>query len=131
MSSIAKNDNPKPLILLVEDNETIRNAFCILLEESGYRVLQAGSGQTALRMATDHAPDLVLLDIGLPDIDGLDVVRRLRAEEATAELPVVALTGHALETDRDACMAAGCTAYLTKPIDTQQLLRSLPEYLSR
>jgi CheY-like chemotaxis protein len=118
-----------PLILLVEDNETIRNAFTILLEESGYRVIQAGSGEMALQISSGQAPDLILLDLGLPDIGGLEVVRNLKAREATRDIPVVALTGRALETDQEACLAAGCAGYLTKPIDAGHLLRRIPEFL--
>lgn len=118
-----------PLILLVEDNETIRNAFSILLEESGYRVLQASSGKDAVQLAARDAPDLILLDLGLPDINGLEVTRTLKAREDTRDIPVVALTGRALETDREACLAAGCAGYLTKPINTAELLRRLPEFL--
>ncbi|CAN5669748.1 cell-cycle response regulator DivK [soil metagenome] len=113
-------------VLLVEDNETIRNAFAILLEESGYAVLQAGSGAEALRIAGENTPDLILMDLGLPDMNGLEVTRRLKSASETQAIPVVALTGHALETDHAACLAAGCTAYLTKPIDTAQLLEQIP-----
>ncbi|HEX7239587.1 MAG TPA: response regulator [Longimicrobiaceae bacterium] len=118
-----------PLVLLVEDNEAIRNAFSILLGESGYRVLEAASGAAAMETATSRRPDLILLDLGLPDMGGLEVARTLRAREETRDTPIVALTGRALETDQEACFAAGCTGYLTKPIDTEQLLRVLPTYL--
>ncbi len=118
-----------PRILLVEDNEAIRGAFSILLEESGYAVLQAGSGGEALEASTSAPPHLILLDLGLPDMSGLDVARALRAREETRSTPIVALTGRALETDQAACMEAGCTDYLTKPIDTEQLLRVIAEHL--
>jgi CheY-like chemotaxis protein len=112
-------------VLLVEDNETIRNAFGILLEESGYEVVQAATGAAALESAQGSPPDLVLLDLGLPDMPGLDVARRLSADPDTAAVPILAITGRALETDRDACLAAGCAGYLTKPVDTRQLLRQV------
>lgn len=118
-----------PLLLLVEDNETIRNAFAILLEESGYAVLQAATGAEALRMAGEQSPDLILLDLGLPDINGLQVARTLTSREETRRIPIVALTGRALETDQEACLAAGCSGYLTKPINTEELLRRVPEFL--
>lgn len=118
-------------VLLVEDNETIRNAFAILLEESGYAVLQAGSGAEALRIAGgEDTPDLILMDLGLPDMNGLEVTRRLKAASETQAIPVVALTGRALETDHAACLAAGCAAYLTKPIDTARLLERIPALLN-
>jgi two-component system, cell cycle response regulator DivK len=118
-------------ILLVEDNETIRGAFAILLEDSGYEVLQAGSGSEALEIATREHPDLVLMDLGLPDLNGLEVTRRIKAEPATADVVVVAITGRALETDQAACLAAGCSGYLAKPIDTRQLLERIPVFLGR
>jgi two-component system cell cycle response regulator DivK len=120
----------KPLILLVEDNETIRNAFSILLEESGYRVTQASSGAEALAVPDREVPDLVLMDLGLPDMNGLEVTRQLKSEKSTREVPVIALTGRALETDQEACLAAGCAGYLSKPINTEQLLRQIPEFLN-
>jgi len=116
-------------ILLVEDNETIRRAFAILLEESGYQVLQAGSGREALEVTAKSAPHLVLMDLGLPDMNGLEVTRALKSDPSTRNIAVVAITGRALESDREACRAAGCSGYLTKPIDTQQLLRKIPEFL--
>lgn len=120
-----------PTILLVEDNEAIRGAFTILLQESGYRVLAASTGRDAVDTATRELPDLVLLDLGLPDIGGLEVARTLRGRAGTREIPIVALTGRALEVDQEACFAAGCTGYLTKPIDTEQLLRILPTFLEQ
>jgi CheY-like chemotaxis protein len=118
-------------ILLVEDNETIRHAFRILLEDSGYEVIEAASGEDALRRADEEQPDLILLDLGLPDVGGLEVTRRIRSSDRTREIVVIALTGRALETDEDACLAAGCTAYLSKPIDSAGLLRKIGEYVGR
>lgn len=120
----------QPLILLVEDNDTIRGAFCILLEESGYRVAQAANGRDALLAARERQPDLILMDLGLPDTSGLDVTRQLKADSGTRPIPVVALTGRALETDEQACREAGCDGYLSKPVDTAQLLRKIPEFIA-
>jgi two-component system, cell cycle response regulator DivK len=118
------------LILLVEDNETIRHAFSILLEDSGYRVHEAGTGAEAISAAERVKPDLILMDLGLPDMNGLEVTRRIRANPRTSEQIIVALTGRALETDQQACIAAGCTGYLAKPIDSEQLLNRIPEFLA-
>jgi DNA-binding response OmpR family regulator len=120
----------EPLVLVVEDSDAIRAAFTILLEESGYAVAAAATGAEAVRLAGDRAPDLVLLDLGLPDIPGLDVLRRIRANPTTAHVPVVALTGRDDEADRGALLAAGCAAYLVKPVDTQQLIRSIPGWIA-
>jgi two-component system, cell cycle response regulator DivK len=114
-------------VLLVEDNETIRHAFRILLEDSGYAVQEAASGQEAIDQAQADPPSVILMDLGLPDISGLDVTRRLRAAPRTCDVPVIALTGRALETDETACLEAGCTAYLSKPIDSAGLLRKIGE----
>ena len=83
-----------------------------------------------MRLAGERAPDLVLLDLGLPDISGLDVARRIKSNPATARIPLVALTGRDDSLDRDALLAAGCADYLVKPVDTQQLIRSLPSYIA-
>jgi CheY-like chemotaxis protein len=119
---------PEPSVLLVEDNEAIRGAFTVLLEESGYRVRGAPSGADALRLAGEDRPDLVILDLGLPDVNGLEVARALRRAPETARIPIVALTGQALETHREASLASGCSVYLTKPVDTHELLRIISEF---
>lgn len=116
-------------ILLVEDNETIRNAFAILLEDSGYLIEQAGSGAEAMDKVAAEKPDLVLMDLGLPDGSGLEITRKLKANPETRDTRVVAVTGRTLETDRAACMKAGCVGFLSKPINTQELLRRIPEFL--
>ncbi|MQA90662.1 MAG: response regulator [Gemmatimonas sp.] len=118
-------------MLLVEDNETIRNAFAVLLRESGYVVEQAASGADALARAAEMDPDLILMDLGLPDMNGLEVTRRLKKDPATARARVIAITGRALETAYEACIAAGCSAYVAKPVDTRLLLRIIEEELGK
>ena len=122
---------PLPSVLLVEDSEAIRTAFTILLEETGYLVHAAEDGHEAVRTATEHEPDLVLLDMGLPGMDGLDVVRTLKAQPSTAAIPVIALTGRDDSGSRRACMQAGCAEYILKPINTQALLRTVAQHLRR
>jgi CheY-like chemotaxis protein len=117
-------------VLLVEDSDAIRGAFTILLEDAGYTVLGAGTGADALRLAADRVPDLVLLDMGLPDMTGLDVVRRIKGDRTTAGIAVVAVTGRDEDADRKACLAAGCAAYIVKPVNTQKLVRDLPGFMS-
>lgn len=116
-------------VLLVEDSDAIRDAFTILLEDAGYTVLGAGTGEDALRLAADRRPDIVLLDMGLPDMTGLDVVRRIKADADTAGIAVVAVTGRDEEADRKACLAAGCAAYIVKPVNTKALVRDLPGWM--
>jgi CheY-like chemotaxis protein len=116
-------------VLLVEDSDAIRDAFTILLEDAGYTVLGAGTGAEALRLAGEHLPDLVLLDMGLPDMTGLDVVRAIKGDARTAGISVVAVTGRDEASDRKACLAAGCAAYIVKPVNTQKLVRDLPGFM--
>jgi CheY-like chemotaxis protein len=117
-------------VLLVEDSDAIRDAFTILLEDAGYTVLGAGTGEDALRLAAERLPDLMLLDMGLPDMTGLDVVRQVKAAPETAGIAVVAVTGRDEASDRRACLAAGCAAYIVKPVNTQKLVRDLPGFMA-
>lgn len=117
-------------ILLVEDNSNIREAFALLLQDGGYRVRSAATGADAIRSARESPPDLVLLDLGLPDMNGLEVARAIKRHPEGEKVAIVALTGHALETDQAACLAAGCAGYLTKPISSGQLLAALPTFLA-
>ena len=117
-------------VLLVEDSDAIRDAFTILLEDAGYTVLGAGTGEDALRLAAERVPHLMLLDMGLPDMTGLEVVRRVKGASATAGIAVVAVTGRDEEADRRACLAAGCAAYIVKPVNTQKLVRDLPGFMA-
>ncbi|HEX8830844.1 MAG TPA: response regulator [Longimicrobium sp.] len=120
-----------PSVLLVEDSEPIRTAFTILLEETGYVVHAAEDGLEALDAAAEHGPDLVLLDMGLPGMDGLEVVRTLKRQPLTADIPVIALTGRDDAGSRRACMEAGCVEYIIKPINTHALLRTIAQHLRR
>jgi DNA-binding response OmpR family regulator len=123
-------DTARRLVLVVEDSDAIRTAFTILLEESGYEVAAAPTGEDAVRLAAERAPDLVLLDLGLPDIPGVEVARRIRLGAGAVRIPIVALTGRDDDADREALRSAGCAAYLVKPVDTQALIRSLPGYIA-
>lgn len=116
-------------ILLVEDDVLLRQAFRLLLEDAGYRCREAGSAAEALQAIGEQVPALILLDLGLPDMSGLELVRRLRERRDTGETPVVALTGRAGEDERDACLRAGCTDYFAKPMAPKDLLRRIPDLL--
>jgi CheY-like chemotaxis protein len=119
----------RPLVLLVEDSEPVRDAYSILLTESGYAVATAADGLSALSLAASNPPDIVLLDLGLPGMDGLHVVRALKLAPAAAHIPVVALTGTDDPQMRRACLEAGCAEYLIKPFPTHLLLRTIAEQL--
>jgi CheY-like chemotaxis protein len=116
-------------ILLVEDDPLLRHAFRLLLEDAGYRVHEAGTAAQALDRAASEQPSLVLLDLGLPDRPGLEVARSITSQPETAGIRVVALTGRVGARERDACFAAGCSHFFTKPIEPRELLRRLPELL--
>lgn len=118
-------------ILLVEDDSLLRHAFRLLLEDAGYRIHEAGTAHEAIEKARESIPDLILLDLGLPDAPGLDVVRTLRLHEPTQDTPVIALTGRVGLEEKRECMEAGCTSYLTKPIEPKELLRRLSEFLAK
>jgi DNA-binding response OmpR family regulator len=118
-----------PSILLVEDDPLLRHAFRLLLEDAGYRVIEAGTAAEALEHAFAERPALVLLDLGLPDRPGLDVAREITSHPETAGMRVVALTGRVGARERDACFEAGCSHFFSKPIEPRELLRRLPELL--
>jgi len=117
-------------ILIVEDEPTLRDVFRRVLESSGYRISEAGTGAEARAAVLADMPDLVMLDLGLPDVSGLDIAREIRNDPATAHIPVIALTGRAGVGDRQACLDAGCQAYFAKPPSTKELLRRLPRLMS-
>jgi two-component system cell cycle response regulator DivK len=117
-----------PQVLVVEDNERNMKLFCDLLEASGYRTLEARTGERAVELALEHRPDRVLMDIRLPDIDGVEALGRLRADDGFAASPVLALTAEAMEGDRDRFLAAGFDGYLSKPIDIGEFVATVRRY---
>jgi two-component system, cell cycle response regulator DivK len=117
-----------PQILVVEDNERNMKLFCDLLQASGYRTLEATTGEGAVETALEHRPDLVLMDIQLPDIDGVEALKRLRADDRAATLPVLALTAQAMEGDRERFLAAGFDGYLSKPVDISEFVTTVKRY---
>jgi len=117
-----------PQILVVEDNERNMKLFCDLLQASGYHTLEATTGESAVELALEHGPDLVLMDIQLPDIDGVEALGRLRADERSATLPVLALTAQAMEGDRERFLAAGFDGYLSKPVDIAEFVTTVRGY---
>ncbi|HVT45014.1 MAG TPA: response regulator [Thermoanaerobaculia bacterium] len=116
-------------ILVVEDNEMNMQLVEYLLEEGGFAILKATSGEEALRVASDETPDLILMDIHLPGMDGLTVVREMKVDERTRTIPILALTAHAMRGDRDRFLDAGCDGYISKPIDVKTFISSLEKFL--
>jgi two-component system cell cycle response regulator DivK len=111
-----------PKILLVEDNEMNRDMLSRRLQRRGYEVMIAVDGQQGVAMAQSQIPDLILMDMSLPLIDGWEATRTLKAAAETKDIPVIALTAHAMSTDRDKAIEAGCDDYDTKPIELPRLL---------
>ena len=114
-----------PTILLVEDNELNRDMLSRRLIRRGYEVVSAQDGQTGVEMARSSAPDLILMDMSLPVLDGWEATRRLKADPATHDIPVIALTAHAMSSDRARAIEAGCDDYDTKPIELPRLLEKI------
>jgi two-component system cell cycle response regulator DivK len=113
---------------VVEDNERNMKLFRDVLQGSGYRTLEATTGERAVELAIEHGPNLVLMDIQLPDIDGVEALRRLRVDERSASLPVLALTAQAMEGDRERFLAAGFDGYLSKPVDIAEFVTTVKRY---
>jgi two-component system cell cycle response regulator DivK len=109
-------------ILVVEDNEKNMKLFRDVLLATGYRTLEATTGAEAVEMAGEHAPDLVLMDIQLPDLDGVQALHRLRADVRTATIPVLAVTAQAMRGDREQFLAAGFDGYVSKPVNVRELI---------
>jgi CheY-like chemotaxis protein len=111
-----------PRLLLVEDNEESRDGLSRHLQRKGFEVLTAADGRQGLEAARAGAPDLVLMDMSLPVLDGWEATRQLKADPATRHIPVIALTAHAMAGDREKALAAGCDEYDTKPVEFARLL---------
>ena len=118
-----------PRILLVEDNEMNRDMLTRRLTRKGFEVLHAMNGLEGVTASREHSPDLVLMDLSLPEMDGLEATRLIKADPATRAIPVIALTAHALVFDREASLAAGCNEFETKPIDFTRLLDKMARLL--
>lgn len=119
------------LILVVEDNEKNRKLVRDVLTVKGYRLLETETGEEGVRLAREERPALILMDIQLPGINGIEALRRLRADPATASIPVVAVTASAMMTDRQKIMAAGFDSYQAKPISVRPFLELVREVLDR
>ena len=122
-----KSDRPR--VLLVDDYPDAREMYTEYLEFSGFDVIGAGNGLEALQRAVDASPDIILMDLSLPVMDGWEATRRLKADDRTASIPVVALTGHALAGISEGAKKAGCDAFVTKPCLPEDLVREIRKIL--
>jgi two-component system cell cycle response regulator DivK len=115
-------------VLVVEDNDKNMKLFRDVLAATGYRTLEATTGREAIDLASEHMPDLVLMDIQLPDLDGMQALQRLRADARTAPIPVVALTAQAMQGDRERFLAAGFDGYVSKPVNIHDLIETVRQH---
>lgn len=119
----------KKQILIIEDNEQNMYMLTYLLESSDYFIIQAYSGQDGIHKAGEHNPDIILLDIQLPEMDGYTVARHLRAVEALKSTPIIAVTSYAMPGDREKAMASGATGYIEKPINPDTFIEQMESFL--
>lgn len=118
-------------ILCVEDTPQNMRLVRKILSAAGYEVIEAEDGLTGLARAKEQQPTLILLDVNLPDIDGLEVARRLKGDDATKAIPLIALTANAMYGDRERCMQAGCNGYVPKPITKSELLNTVAHFIQQ
>ena len=116
-------------VLIVEDNEMNRDMLSKRLKRRGYEVLIAVDGREGIDATRDNRPDLVLMDMSLPEIDGWEATRQLKADEETKDIPIIALTAHAMDGDREKSFEAGCDDYDSKPVDLKRLLQKMEALL--
>jgi two-component system cell cycle response regulator DivK len=118
-------------ILVVEDNDKNRKLVRIILEANNYEVIEATTGEEALRYLQNTKPDLILLDIQLPHMDGLALTREIRNQEENKKIPIIAVTAYAMKGDKERIIKAGCDAYISKPIDTRQLPVTVADMINK
>ena len=118
-----------PTVLLVEDNELNRDMLSRRLERRGFRIIVAEDGAQGIALAQTDRPDLILMDMSLPKVDGWEATRRLKGDDSTRKIPIIALTAHAMAVDCQRALDAGCDAFDTKPIDLPRLLGKIAELL--
>lgn len=116
-------------VLIVEDNELNMKLFNDLLEAKGYNVVQTRSGLTALDLAKEHRPDLILMDIQLPEVSGLEVTKWIKEDETIASIPVIAVTAFAMKGDEERIRQGGCEAYISKPISVATFIKTIQYYI--
>jgi len=116
-------------ILLVEDHEDNRNIYRTILEHYGYRVVVASDGRSGIQLAREERPDLILMDLSIPFVDGWEATRVLKQDVTTAAIPIIALSAHALAEDRERARDAGCDGYLAKPVEPRKVLAEVKRFL--
>jgi CheY-like chemotaxis protein len=120
-----------PKILLIEDNEQNRDALSRRLQRRGYDIVMAGDGKQGVDMAQSELPDLILMDLNLPDIDGWEATRLIKAAPETSAIPIIAMTAHAIVGDQERALQAGCDDYHAKPVEFPKLLTQIEAMLKK
>lgn len=133
MEKLEYSAPPKPAlaktVLIVEDNELNMKLFRDLLQAHGYNTLEARTGPEALKLAVDHAPDLILMDIQLPEFSGLEVTQKIKSNDQLTDIPVIAVTAFAMKGDEERIRQGGCEDYIAKPISVVSFLEKVKRYL--
>ncbi|MBI4826417.1 MAG: response regulator [Nitrospirae bacterium] len=116
-------------ILIIDDNEKNRKLFKVILESRGYETVEADNGKEGIRLARETKPLLVLMDIQMPGMDGIEAAKRLKSEDETAGIPVIAVTSYAMKGDREKFLETGFTDYVSKPIDVNEFIAAIDKYM--
>lgn len=124
-------DSVSKTILIVEDNELNMKLFNDLLESKGYTIVQTGNGLDAVELTRTHKPDLILMDIQLPEVSGLEVTKWLKADDELAHIPVIAVTAFAMKGDEEKILEGGCEAYISKPISVAKFLSTIESFVEK
>ena len=126
-----EGDSLSKTILIVEDNELNMKLFNDLLESKGYKIIQTASGLNAVELAREHKPDLILMDIQLPEVSGLEVTKWLKSDDELAHIPVIAVTAFAMKGDEEKILEGGCEAYISKPISVAKFLTTIQGFVEK
>lgn len=118
-------------VMVVEDNEKNRKLMRVILKAKGYNVIEATTGEEALNILKDQKPDIILMDIQLPGIDGITLVKQIKADITMRDIPIVAVTAYAMKGDEKKILSCGCDAYISKPINTQELPLTVEKYIKK
>ena len=118
-------------VLVVEDNENNMKLLCLILEKHGYEPIQAFTGEEGVDKATEEIPDIILMDIQLPDISGIEAVKRIRMMDSMQEIPIIAITSYAMSGDREKIMGLGCDGYFEKPIDPMTIIEDIEKIVKQ
>ncbi|KAB2833705.1 MAG: response regulator [Candidatus Brocadia sp.] len=122
---------PDKNIMVVEDNEKNRKLMRVVLKAKGYNVIEATTGEEALNLLKNQKPNIILMDIQLPGIDGLTLIKQIKADSVTKEIPIIAVTAYAMKGDEQKILDTGCEAYMSKPIDTHELPLIIEKYIKK